>query len=66
MCDFFQFHIEIEGKCGWIIWGGGGVQGYVGPPLKLLGDACIIRDIMKKFLLVLSEYMCKISRDSPP
>ena len=40
---FFLFHIEIEGKCGWIIggWGGGGVggggKGYVGPPLKLLG-----------------------------
>ena len=31
------FHIEIEGKCGWIIGGGGG-KGYVGgPPLKLLG-----------------------------
>ena len=34
---FFPFHIEIEGKCGWIIGGGGG-KGYVGgPPLKLLG-----------------------------
>ena len=34
------FHIEIEGKCGWIIGeeGGGGGKGYVGgPPLKLLG-----------------------------
>ena len=38
--DFFLFHIEIEGKCGWIIGGrgGGGGKGYVGgPPLKLLG-----------------------------
>ena len=35
ICDFFLFHIEIEGKGGWII-GGGGVKGYVGPPLKLL------------------------------
>ena len=37
---FFLFHIEIEGKCGWIIGGGGqggGGKGYVGPPLKLLG-----------------------------
>ena len=41
---FFLFHIEIEGKCGWIIGGGGGGRGggggkgYVGgPPLKLLG-----------------------------
>ena len=33
-CDFFLFHIEIEGKGGWII---GGAKGYVGPPLKLLG-----------------------------
>ena len=31
---FFLFHIDIEGKCGWII---GGAKGYVGPPLKLLG-----------------------------
>ena len=35
ICDFFLFHIEIEGKGGWIIGGGG--KGYVGPPLKLLG-----------------------------
>ena len=32
---FPLFHIEIEGKCGWII---GGAKGYVAPPpLKLLG-----------------------------
>ena len=37
-CHFFLFNIEIEGKCGWIIWGGGGGgEGYVGPLLKLLG-----------------------------
>ena len=23
ICDFFLFNIEIEGKGGWIIWGGG-------------------------------------------
>ena len=35
ICDFFLFHIEIEGKGGWIIWGGGGGgKGYVGPPLS--------------------------------
>ena len=34
--DFFLFHIEIEGNCGWIIWGGGGGGGW--PPLKLLGE----------------------------
>ena len=33
------FHIEIEGKCGWIIGGrggegGGGGKGYVGAPLS--------------------------------
>ena len=40
ICDFFLFHIEIEGKGGWIIGGGGGGggKGYVAPPpLKLLG-----------------------------
>ena len=38
ICDFFLFHIEIEGKGGWFIGGGGGGgKGYVGPPLKLLG-----------------------------
>ena len=35
ICDFFLFHIEIEGKCGWII---GGPKGMLPPPpLKLLG-----------------------------
>ena len=34
ICDLFLFHIEIEGKYGWIIWRG---KGYVVPPLKLLG-----------------------------
>ena len=35
ICDFFLFHIEIEGKGGWIIGlGGGGGKGYVGPPLS--------------------------------
>ena len=44
ICDFFPFHIEIEGKCEWIIGGGGGGGGgkrYVAPPPpKLLGRAC--------------------------
>ena len=26
ICDFFLFHIEIEGKCRWIIGVGGGGQ----------------------------------------
>ena len=34
ICDFFLFHIEIEGKGRWII---GGPKGYVAPPPKLLG-----------------------------
>ena len=33
ICDFFLFHIEIEGKCGWII---GGVKGYVGTPSQII------------------------------
>ena len=41
ICDFFLFHIEIEGKGGWIIGGGGGgggvLKGMLAPPLKLLG-----------------------------
>ena len=32
-CDFFLFHIEIEGKGGWII---GGAKGYVAPPPPLI------------------------------
>ena len=28
ICDFFLFHTEIEGKCGWII---GRAKGYVAP-----------------------------------
>ena len=34
ICDFFLFHIEIEGNFGWII---GGPKGMLAPPLKLLG-----------------------------
>ena len=36
ICDFFLFHIEIEGKGGWII---GGAKGYVGPPSQIIGGA---------------------------
>ena len=35
ICDFFLFHIEIEGKGGWIIGGVGVGKGYVGPPPPL-------------------------------
>ena len=35
ICHFFLFHIEIEGKCGWIIGGGGGGgQRVCWPPLS--------------------------------
>ena len=36
ICNFFRFHKEIDGTCGWIIGGGGG-EGMLPPPLKLLG-----------------------------
>ena len=39
---FFLFHIEIEGKGGWIIGGGGGRggKGYVAPPpCQIIGGA---------------------------
>ena len=35
-CDFFPFHIEIEGKGGWIIVGGGGAKGML-PPSQIIG-----------------------------
>ena len=35
ICDFFLFHMEIEGKGGWII--GGQRVCWPPPPLKLLG-----------------------------
>ena len=39
--DFFLFHIEIEGKCGWIIGEGGGVRGQrvCWPPSQIIGGA---------------------------
>ena len=45
ICDFFLFHIEIEGKGGLIFFfggggggGGGGVgKGYVAPPSQIIG-----------------------------
>ena len=33
---FFLFHIQIEGKCGWII-GGEGAKSMLDPPRKLFG-----------------------------
>ena len=33
---FFLFHIEFEGKCGWII-GGGGAKGMLPPPSQSIG-----------------------------
>ena len=30
ICDFFLYHIKIEGECGWIIWGPKGML----PPLS--------------------------------
>ena len=37
--DFFLFHIEIEGKGGWIIFfgGGGGAKGMFPPPSQIIG-----------------------------
>ena len=42
ICDFFLFHIETEGKGGWIIWGGGGggAKGMLAPSLIFGGGAC--------------------------
>ena len=41
ICHFFLFHIEIEGKCGWIIGGGGGggggAKGMLAPPAQIIG-----------------------------
>ena len=37
--DFFVFHIEIEGKCGWIIGGGGGAKGMLAPSQIIGGPA---------------------------
>ena len=38
ICDFFLFHIEIVGKCGWIIgWGGGTTYPLPPPPSNYMG-----------------------------
>ena len=34
ICDFFLFHIEMEGKGGWII---GGPKGMLAPPSQIIG-----------------------------
>ena len=34
---FFRFHIEIDGKCGWTIWGGGGGGVCQRPPSQIIG-----------------------------
>ena len=58
--DFSLFHIEIEGKGGWIIgWVGGGGKRYVSTPLKLLGGGAGLsyayatgKDILRLSVLV--------------
>ena len=35
ICDYFLFHIEIKGKGGWIILGGGRAKGM--PPSQIIG-----------------------------
>ena len=37
ICDFFLFHIEIEGEGGWIIGGGGGGQRVCWAPSQIIG-----------------------------
>ena len=61
---FFLFHVEIEGKCGWIIGGGGQIIGGGGqrvcwPPLKLLGGLP-----PPPFLRLLTKMVGHISRSS--
>ena len=52
ICDFFLFHIEIVGKCGLIIRGGGGGGQRVCllPPLPLFLRLCITMITTSKFL----------------
>ena len=60
---FFLFHIEIEGKGGWIIGGGGGgggggvwvPKGYVGPPPKLLGGGVWPPPLFLRLCLAFTE-----------
>ena len=40
ICEFFLFHIEIEGKGGWIIWWGG--KGMLAPLSNYWGDDKIL------------------------
>ena len=39
ICDFFLFHIEIEGKGWWIIGGGGGAKSMLAPS-RIIGGPC--------------------------
>ena len=44
MCDLcFLFHIEIEGKGGWIIGGGGGKGSVAPPPSQIIGGSNVHR-----------------------
>ena len=48
ICDLFLFHIEIVGKCGWII---GGAKGVCLPPPPLFLRLCITMITTSKFLI---------------
>ena len=58
---FFLFHIEIEGKCGWII---GGAKGYVGPPFQIIGGGLAPPGPPSSYAYV-TAYKVKKGKDVP-
>ena len=66
ICDFFLFHIEIEGKCGWII---GGPKGMLSPPpSQIIGGGawpplflCLCNFEVDNFICLLSNYQTWLS-----
>ena len=71
ICDFFLFHIEIEGKCWWIIGGkggGGGAKGMLAPydlrkvKSSVTKSLCSKSDtslLIKKYLIKMANFVFK-------
>ena len=60
---FVLFHIEIEGKCGGLLGGGG--KGYVGLPLKLLGGGTgPLAHLFLRLLCYMRSILCSYSKQN--
>ena len=61
ICDFFLFHLEIEGTCGWIIRGGGGAKGMLPSPSQIIGGGGGVARPARLFYSIISHSLGRSS-----